>query len=368
MHRTIILLTLFLSLHNAKGQHQFRRVASLPPELNELSGLQCLKGQILAHNDGGNPSELFSIDTFGNILWKKKIQSDNVDWEDIALKPDSFIFIADFGNNDNTRKDLKVYKVALTQLGNDTLNAEIISFYYPEQNAFPPSNSALYYDCEALIFFNDSLHLFIKNRTSPFDGQVKHYRIPSFAGNHVALLQESIQIGSLIKELYWVTGSDISPGGKKVALQSSDKVFMFSNFSGSDFLKGQFETFVLGDISQKEAITFSDDSTMIIGEETNVNPAGLYLLSLPSQAVVGVQELETKQLNFIYDRNRETLQFTQDMNGQLSIYDQNGRLMVQRALFSSVENVVFIQNWSSGAYRCVLLTKNERFQSVFLKF
>jgi WD40 repeat protein len=368
MHRIIILLTLCLSLLHVKGQHQFRRVTSLPAELNELSGIQYLKGQILAHNDGGNPAELFGIDTFGNILWKKKILADNVDWEDIAMKPDSFVFVADFGNNDNTRKDLNIYKVALAGFHKDTLDAEIISFSYSDQTAFPPSASGLNYDCEALIYFNDSLHLFTKNRTSPFDGMVRHYRIPAFAGNHVAILQESFQIGSLIKELYWITGADISPNGKKLALQSSDKVFMFSNFSGSDFLKGHVETFILGDISQKEAITFLNDSMMFIGDEANINPAGLYLLSLPAAAVIGVGELDIKQLKFTYDQSREILKFKTEKDGQLCVYDQSGRLIVRQPLFSSTEAVVNTKDWSSGAYQCVFSTKNEKFQGVFLKF
>ena len=368
MNRIIIILALTLPIFQAHGQYQFRRVASLPTDLNEISGLQYLNGQILAHNDGGNPPELFGIDTFGNIVWKKKVLGSNIDWEGIALKRDSFIFIADFGNNDNNRKDLKIYKISLRDLDGDTLKPEIINFFYPEQKNFPPAETDLYYDCEAIIYFNDSLHLFTKNRTSPFDGWVKHYCLPAVSGKHAALLKDSLQIGSLVKELYWITGADVSPNAKKLALQSTDKVFLFSNFGESNFLQGHPETFVLGDISQKEAITFINDSLLLIADEANVNWAGIYLLTLPPQRVGTEEDPEVKQLTFAYDTNSETLRFNTIYNGQLHIYDQNGKRLVYQPMIINSEKLVSTKGWTIGAYRFVFITRKERFQAIFLKF
>jgi hypothetical protein len=80
----------------------------------------------------------------------------NVDWEDLASDQEGNIYIGDFGNNDNLRKDLCIYKVGKEALASTTtIAAAKTSFSYPNQTAFPPIPSERFYDVEAFIVFQN---------------------------------------------------------------------------------------------------------------------------------------------------------------------------------------------------------------------
>lgn len=52
----------------------------------------------------------------GNLVRTITIEGvENNDWEDIAKDKNGFTYIGDFGNNDNDRKNLAIYKVKSTK-------------------------------------------------------------------------------------------------------------------------------------------------------------------------------------------------------------------------------------------------------------
>ena len=81
------------------------------------------------------------------------------------------IYIADSGNNDNERENLKFYQIPAETLSNDNVTAESIYFKYENQIKFPPPDSAAFFDSEASFIFNDSIYLLIKDRSKPFAGK-----------------------------------------------------------------------------------------------------------------------------------------------------------------------------------------------------
>jgi hypothetical protein len=130
-------------------------------------------------NDSGNKSELFVLNKKGNLIHSCEIQNaTNVDWEALAFDGRNTLFIGDFGNNKNMREDLAIYKVPLLEvLTNNKAKASQILFHYPDQKLFPPKEEKLYFDSEALFYAEDSLYIVTKNRTKPFDGVAKLYRL-----------------------------------------------------------------------------------------------------------------------------------------------------------------------------------------------
>ena len=79
----------------------------------------------------------------------------------------------------------------------------------------------------------------------------------------------------------WITSADISPNGKKVALLSQKNVLIFSNFKEDKFLSGQVTTINFKYQSQKESITFKDNNTLLITDESAHGSGGnLYELKL----------------------------------------------------------------------------------------
>ena len=64
-----------------------------------------------------------------------------------------------------------------------------------------------------------------------------------------------------------ITSAAISPDASKIAILTHDKVILFDNFKGDDFLKGTPTQYSLNHFSQKEAICFKDNKTFIIADE-----------------------------------------------------------------------------------------------------
>src|SRR5579862_6552412 len=76
------------------------KVDPITDSLIESSGLQMAGDFLWSFNDGGNPPELYRIDTATNTLLQivKLSGATNIDWEDIAFDG-TYFYIGDFGNN-----------------------------------------------------------------------------------------------------------------------------------------------------------------------------------------------------------------------------------------------------------------------------
>ena len=271
MNRKTFLICLFLLF--SKGVFaqtiSLRTVSALPNKVLESSGIVSASiNAIWTHNDSGGEPALYNIDTLGNVLRTVIISNTlNTDWEALASDGEHY-YIGDFGNNLNSRKDLKIYKVQNPNTTfDDTIQAQVISFHYSNQNQFPPKDANKNFDAEAFVYFDSSLYIFTKNYTSPFTGYTYLYKLPSVAGNYTAELMDSFKLGSGFKEQWWITDADISPDKKKLVLLSSDKMFVFSNFSKADFFKGTLKIIMLGSFTQKEGFSFYSNNEFYITDE-----------------------------------------------------------------------------------------------------
>ena len=78
-------------------------------------------------------------------------------------------YIGDFGNNYNARKDSFIYEIVHPEMEGYEYT-EKITFTYSNQKAFPTPLNQQNFDCEVMVWYADSIYLFTKNRTTPFDG------------------------------------------------------------------------------------------------------------------------------------------------------------------------------------------------------
>ena len=111
MKNTLILTLLFIS--QITFSQQLNLVTGLNDTLNGTSGLILLNGKIITHNDSGILPNLYEIDSLTGLISRTIHVSNaqNVDWEDITAD-DNYIYIGDFGNNNGTRTDLKIYRIS----------------------------------------------------------------------------------------------------------------------------------------------------------------------------------------------------------------------------------------------------------------
>lgn len=261
------LISLFLLITNCQTG-KLKVLADLPHTLKEISGTETIKQSnlIWTLNDGGNKPKLYGLDTKGYIIKELKINAKNHDWEDLTSDKKGNLYIGDFGNNLNKRKNLAILKVSSDSLNNTgKTDIERISFQYSNQEKFPPNKKKLHFDCESFFHFNDSLYLFTKNRVKDDFGKTFLYKIPAKEGHHVAELISTFNTCS--ETDCWITSADISPDEEKVVLLSPKSIWVFTGFKNDNFLSGTATEIPLGYISQKEGICFKDENTLYITDE-----------------------------------------------------------------------------------------------------
>ncbi|SFG48169.1 hypothetical protein [Neptunomonas qingdaonensis] len=245
---------------------------SFDKQLEEVSGIEFDKNlQLWAINDGGDSPRLYQLSANGDIKRSIKIENaKNWDWEDMTQNDFGHFFIGDFGNNDNDREWLTIYKIENPiDIKTDTTRAEIIKFTNPE---FKPIEGQVvrknaHYDVEAFIYYQRSLYLFTKNRSRPFDGKTRLYRIGDYAGNFETEYINEFSTCTTIKELCWITSAALSPDRTKLVLLDSERLWLFENWQGDDFFSGDVYQIDLGIVTQKEAVTFYNDEIIVFTDE-----------------------------------------------------------------------------------------------------
>ncbi len=255
---------------------KLKKVTALSNRIGEISGVVALsKNQIFAINDSGNKNTLFKLNQEGKILEEIRIPgAKNVDWEDLAYDHKGNIYIGDFGNNTNDRKDLTIYKIS--GLSSNKIIVSEIHFFLEDQKKFPPKKKNLNFDIEAFIYLDGSFYLFSKNRSSKFEGTTKLYKLSATPGKQVAKLIGKYNTCNDSSDCF-ITGAAINKKKNKIALLTYNKLFVISDFKKDHFFDGTIQKIKLNHHSQKEGISFKNDSVLIITDEkAKHKSAGLY--------------------------------------------------------------------------------------------
>ena len=212
--KKIIHIITFLFLCSSYSQKLTKDI-SLSKKIDETSGLEIVDGQFITHNDSGGDPKLYYLDKEGKIVFERTLDGvKNNDWEDIT-KDDQFIYVANMGNNFDTRKNLSIVKTPIDPSSN---KAELIEFSYPEQVKFTTAYSQSQYDAEALITIDDYLIILTKNKLKKI---TEIYALPKIPGKY-----EAKKIGSLNTQSI-ITGGDYDQKTKLLALTGT---LMFNEY------------------------------------------------------------------------------------------------------------------------------------------
>ncbi|HEV7347445.1 hypothetical protein [Telluribacter sp.] len=241
------------SFDKVRPKYKITKTGTLPAVVRESSGLARVRGKstFWTHNDSGGAAELYEIDQRGALVSTFQVPDvSNVDWEDLAQSPEGILYIADTGNNDNTRRSLRIYAVST-----ESTAIQTITFRYADHT----HSDAQYFDSEALFYHNQKLYLFSKNRIKT-EQYHKLYELPAQPGDYVVSATDSILIQGQ------VTGADISPDGRTFALLTYGKILLFGIRAGKiDFSQPQeCIRFVK---KQTEAILFLNNTDLLVTNE-----------------------------------------------------------------------------------------------------
>lgn len=303
--------------------------AYLPSEIEETSGLMNLDGVIWTHTDSGGEAEIYEINpSTGEIVRTVEIvNADNDDWEDIAWD-DDFVFIGDFGNNDGSRTDLKIYRVLIADLDiSDEVYAETIDFYYSDQSSFEPNYHNTNFDCEALVSFDNQLYLFTKNW---LDNETNCYVLPNTPGEHEATHLSNFNTSCL------VTGATVLPDQDVLVLigynqSGGSMTWLFEGFTGDDFFNGGSSQLIWTVLSQIEGVCNADEQSIYISSEKfSLLEPTLYWLELTdyltrTESVKKEDALLYGQKQFVFLKAASN----QVLSGDLFVYDLSGKMIDQ---------------------------------------
>lgn len=235
-------------------------VVELPVEIDETSGLEYFEGNFLTHNDSGGKPILYLFSEAGELLENYLIpNAKNKDWEDLTRDED-LIYISDTGNNNGSRKKLKILMVDPNK--NFDLVGEI-KIKYKNQKNFEKRKKHPY-DVEAIAALPKSLVLFSKNRKT-FTTEL--YFIPKKEGSYSLKPKRSLPVNSLI------TGADYNDRLKLFVLVAYNKegeqfIYTLPNFNSKKLEELQFIKHKIPvDRAQIEAIKIIDQDTFWVTSE-----------------------------------------------------------------------------------------------------
>jgi hypothetical protein len=243
-----------------KQKQQIVTLGKLDAVVDESSGI-CpapWSENLLSINDSGGKPEIYEIDHKGKLIATHAVpESKNVDWEEITADSKGNVYIGDFGNNANQRKDLTIYKYknGIT---------EKITFRFGDQDF--SKGFKMEYDCEAFFWNNDSLYIFTKS----WEKGVKASRLYSVSdqpGDYTLSPKDEVYLKAQI------TGAAINPSKSQFALISYGKIFLFGIENNVINFRSPQVCISIAK-KQTEAIMYKSDNNLIFANEQR----GLYSL------------------------------------------------------------------------------------------
>lgn len=285
----VLVLSAFLVLScNPKAQDSPKSDAlsvefALPKKLKEVSGIALSKDKntIWAIEDQGNKNVIYGLDRQGKQIADVLVENaENRDWEDLTADAQGNMYIGDFGNNDNDRQDLSILKVDLKDASQKAAKVtQTTTFHYEGQTEFPPKKSNWLYDCEAFVEKDGYFYLFTKNRSKGFDGTFLVFQVPNKAGDFEAKLVAKLKLQGGYSDAA-ITSAAIN-SRNQIILLTHKNIYMLSTFFDKNFETAVIQKTPLNHNSQKEAVVFLDDKTLLIADEKDGKEGGnVYKFSL----------------------------------------------------------------------------------------
>lgn len=202
--------------------------------LPETSGLVASRRQadvLWAHNDSGNPAELFALGTDGSLRATFAVRgATNQDWEDVARipgDPEDTIVLADTGDNlardtdgASGRASVTLYLVPEPDVaaGDAPVDAQALTLTYPDRP----------YDCEAVFVDPATSDVWLLTKEAA-PAEVFVARGPLAPGSAVTL-EHAGQV-----DFGLVTAADQSEDGLRLAVRGYGHVVVYAVTAGDVF-------------------------------------------------------------------------------------------------------------------------------------
>lgn len=198
---------------------------ALPGSVPESSGVAFGRRDpsvIWTHNDSGGEARIYAVTPGGDALGDVRVSgAENVDWEDMeiaACQEGSCLYLADVGDNAETRDQVVVYRVPEPAPTDEaTAAATVLPMRYPDGPR----------DAEAIFVLpGEGLHVVSKGRSDP--AALYRYPGPLRAGEVVTLEWVRDVTDGRPGPADQVTGASTSPDGTAVALRTYTALHLYA--------------------------------------------------------------------------------------------------------------------------------------------
>jgi len=321
-------------------------ISDLPLLIDEASGLACPHPDTCwTYNDSDDSQRIYLLSAQGAFLGQRVLESaSQVDYEDMTMDDEGKLYIGDFGNNANDRQNLGIYICSPNTVSGSLIPASYISLTLSDQSEFPPTNAQKNFDIEAMIHQGTYLYLFSRNRTSPYTGLTKMYRLTAEPGPHIAELMGEF-FGNLSEPYNSITSADISPDGSRMALLSNGSLFLFHDLDSWPLISGEFTYNFFSFTAPFEGIAFIDDCTaLVVSESDGTIPGKLYSLNT-CEIVSDLNENEDPLLLYYAGGAVYFTAADEDVNWRL--FDPRGR---ELRLSMQGQSILIASSYSPGIY------------------
>lgn len=259
-----LLFIISVSTFQFNNQAQLINSFDLPKELNEASGIEQLNDSVyISINDGGNKAFIYLISHTGKLLKKINVKgTKNKDWEDLT-RDENHLYIGEFGNNKNKRKNLEILKIKIADLElKDTVIPEKIFFSYANQVNYPPEKKDFDFDAEAMFCRGDSLVILTKTNSDPWNGMTSFYAVSKTPGVYSLKKERELYIGENGWLIDAVTAADYCH--EKLYIMTYNRILIFKYAKNTLVLKKEY---VFEKYSQKEGLLIIAPNKVIVVDE-----------------------------------------------------------------------------------------------------
>jgi hypothetical protein len=258
------------------------------PDITESSGLSASECQdvLWTHNDAGNAPLIFAMDTTGKHLGTWKVEGSNsVDWESIATHRDAsgkcFLLIADFGDNDERRESVEIYRVAEPRASAETSSSSAASPLTTERvEVMRYTYSDGSQNAETILVHPKSGDVYIVTKEK--SGPAGVHRIAQQYGRPEILKTEKVaevSVPSTPEGL--LTGGSFSPDGTRLMLCDKKGGYEFVLPAGAagidDIWKQKPIPVNVGDRKQGEGVSYGRDGVSLYASSEKKH-APLYVI------------------------------------------------------------------------------------------
>lgn len=329
-------------------------VTQLSNPIEETSGLLHWNGRLITHNDSGDGPFLYEIDsTNGTVLRTVFINNaSSQDWEAIC-HDDTYLYIGDFGNNNGTRTNLRIFRVAQSDyLNSDTVNADTISFSYADQTSFASNTFQTNFDAEAFVALGDSLYIFTKNWGN-FRSNI--YPMPKLPGTYSVIKSDSIMTQGL------VTGATFEPISNTIFLVgydfTSQFVYRILQPTGLPFSQPGNQRFSLTvpAATQTEAIAPLDSNSYLVTAEASSGQAA-HLYKFSSPVLVGTEGVLSEELLIFPNPSSDWISVSARDIASLELWSMDGKLQLQ-----TQQDSLFVGDLPAGNYSLRIVNSKGKF-------